>query len=325
MLNKIDLSRVDLNLLTLFEVVLEGRHAGRAAARLHLTPSAISHGLGRLRRLLNDPLFIRHPRGLNPTERALALAAPVAEVLERARDVIAGAEAFDPRSSQRRFVIGAVDGIGTIVLPGLMSAITRMSSGVTICVRSIFPMGVVDALDQRTVDLALTPLTPFRMLPPRFSARALYHDDFVIAARVGHPLLERPTLENYCAATHLLVGQGDGPGFVDRVLAERGLSRRVQLTVPSFMYGLAVLAETDIVAAMPRHFIARHGPRAGVASADPPIPLSQDVLGIMTAKAATVDPGIAWLADRVVEAFAPYILDPASRDASSTLDDLSPR
>ena len=79
MLNQTDLTRADLNLLLLFEVVLEERHVGRAAQRLRLTPSAVSHGLGRLRRLLNDPLFLRTPRGVVPTARAMELALPVAE------------------------------------------------------------------------------------------------------------------------------------------------------------------------------------------------------------------------------------------------------
>ena len=84
MLNEIDLSRTDLNLLLLFEVVLAERHVGRAAGRLSLSPSAVSHGLGRLRRLLNDPLFLRTPRGVEPTTRALELAQPIADALLRA-------------------------------------------------------------------------------------------------------------------------------------------------------------------------------------------------------------------------------------------------
>ena len=119
MLNHIDLWHTDLNLLRLFEVVWQERHVGRAATRLHLSPSAVSHGLGRLRRLLNDPLFIRHPRGLNPTDRAAELAAPVGEILDRARVVIAGARPFDPARSKRHFVIAAVDGIGSVILPRL--------------------------------------------------------------------------------------------------------------------------------------------------------------------------------------------------------------
>src|SRR5678816_18151 len=83
MLQEIDLSRVELNLLVLFEAVMRERHVGRTAARLHLSPSAISHGLGRLRRMLHDPLFLKHPKGVVPTERAEALAAPIAEILQR--------------------------------------------------------------------------------------------------------------------------------------------------------------------------------------------------------------------------------------------------
>ncbi len=88
MLNEIDLSRADLNLLVLFEVVLEEGNVGRAAARLNLTASAVSHGLGRLRQLLNDPLFLRAPKGVVPAARALGAAAPIGEVLAGVRGII---------------------------------------------------------------------------------------------------------------------------------------------------------------------------------------------------------------------------------------------
>src|SRR5919108_2458436 len=102
MLNEIDLSRTDLNLLVLFEVVLKEQHVGRAARKLNLSPSAVSHGLGRLRRLLNDPLFLRTPKGVVPTARATELAAPIADVLARIRGVMATAAPFDPSTSTRR-------------------------------------------------------------------------------------------------------------------------------------------------------------------------------------------------------------------------------
>ncbi|WP_157672651.1 LysR family transcriptional regulator, partial [Chelatococcus daeguensis] len=125
MLNQIDLSRADLNLLVLFEAVLEKRHVGRAADTLNLTPSAVSHGLGRLRRLLNDPLFLKTPKGVVPTARALELAAPVADVLARARRVIATAEQFNPTTSTRRFIIGAPDGVSAVFLPPLLAELGR--------------------------------------------------------------------------------------------------------------------------------------------------------------------------------------------------------
>src|SRR6187200_1896948 len=132
MLNKIDLSRADLNLLALFEVVLEERHVGRAAERLRLTPSAVSHGLGRLRRLLNDPLFLKTPKGVVPTARATELAIPIAEVLVRARRVISSAEPFEPARSTRRFAIGAPDGVSAVLLPSLFHRVRQGAPGIAI-------------------------------------------------------------------------------------------------------------------------------------------------------------------------------------------------
>src|SRR5215510_5109518 len=119
MLQETDLSQIDLNLLVLFEVVMREGHVGRTAARLHLSPSAVSHGLARLRRVLHDPLFLKHPKGVVPTDRASELAGPIADILERVRGVIASAEGFDARRSTRRFTIGAPDAVSMIVVPSL--------------------------------------------------------------------------------------------------------------------------------------------------------------------------------------------------------------
>lgn len=121
MLNGIDLSRADLNLLVLFEAVLEEHHVGRAADRLNLTPSAVSHGLGRLRWLLNDPLFLRTPKGVVPTARATELAAPIADILARVRSVMATAAPFNPSTAVRRFAIGAPDGVSAVILRPLLA------------------------------------------------------------------------------------------------------------------------------------------------------------------------------------------------------------
>src|SRR6188508_1302757 len=125
MLKSAHLARADLNLLVLFDAVFEARHVGRAAARLNLTPSAVSHGLGRLRRLLNDPLFLKTPKGVVPTARAADLAAPIADVLARARSVIATAEPFDPATSRRQFTIGAPDGASAVFLSPLLGTLQR--------------------------------------------------------------------------------------------------------------------------------------------------------------------------------------------------------
>src|SRR5262245_35657547 len=139
MLNQIDVSRVDLNLLVLFEAVLEEQHVARAARRLHLSASAVSHGIRRLRQTFNDPLFLKHPKGVVPTARALAMAPDIAQILAQVRHVVASAEAFDPARSQRRLVIGAPDALALVTLPRVLEEIERTAPGICIGVQNLQP------------------------------------------------------------------------------------------------------------------------------------------------------------------------------------------
>jgi DNA-binding transcriptional LysR family regulator len=303
MLNEINLSRIDLNLFVLFEAVLEERHVARAARRLHVSPSAVSHGLGRLRRLMNDPLFLRQPKGVVPTERALALAASVADILERARRLMQNAEAFDPARSKRRFMIGAPDGASAVLLPPLLAEIRRDAPGIALGVRNLvghqFAQALV-TLDNRQLDAAILPLGD---LPVRFVSRHLYDEDFVLVRRAGHPLGRNLTLASYCAAPHLVVSiSGDPEGPVDHELAKRGKSRRVMLTVSNFMQALAIVSESDLVAALPRQFVAKHGTPYNLVVSEPPFPLLSAPLRVVAPQAALRDAGLVWLLDVVERA-----------------------
>jgi DNA-binding transcriptional LysR family regulator len=303
-MNEIDLSRADLNLLVLFEAVLEERHVGRAARRLNLTPSAVSHGLGRLRRLLDDPLFLRTPKGVVASARALELAAPTADILARVRSVIASAAPFDPATSTRRFTIGAPDAVSAVLLPALLAHIGSVAPRIDIAVRQLLPPHaarplerawdpVLHDLEARSIDVVVVPIDA---VPARFVERTLYEEDFVIAMRAGHPFAGSPTLDRYCRMRHLVVSQtGDPFGLFDEALARRGRARRVALTVPTFMQALAMLAETDLIAALPRHLVTSHAARFGLTSAEPPVPRSRDRIRAVATKAAVMDAGVAWI------------------------------
>lgn len=315
MLNEIDLSRTDLNLLVLFETVMRERHVGRAADRLNLSASAVSHGLGRLRRLLNDPLFLKTPKGVVPSARALALEALIADALARVRKVVSSAGPFDPKTSTRRFTVGAPDGVSAVFLPRLLEEIGRDAPGVDIAVRQLLPVAgesVPDRawrnaftdLETRAMDVAVIPSDA---VPARFATHALYEEDFVLGMRAGHPLRRGPSLERYCAAQHLVVSlTGDPHGFVDEVLAQSGLSRRVALTVPNFMFALAVIAQTDLVCALPARFAAAHAKRFGLVVAEAPLPLGRFRLNAVVPEVAMMDAGVAWfVAQLAASAAAP--------------------
>lgn len=311
MLNSIELSRVDLNLLVLFEIVLEEGHVGRAAERLNLTPSAVSHGLGRLRRIFDDPLFLKTPKGVVPTARAASLAEPVKQALAQLKHVFSAARPFDPANSERRFVIGAPDGASAVFLPPLLDALRRSAPGIDIGVRQLLPVAGETAperawrnafadLEARAMDIAVIPSD---RVPPRFHAQRLYEEDFVVAMRAGHPFAKRPSLENYCRAQHLVVSlSGDPHGFVDDLLARQGHSRRVALTVPNFMYALAVIAGTDLISALPRRLVEMHAARFAVVARDMPLPAMRFSINAVVPKVAMGDAGLAWLFGALGEA-----------------------
>src|SRR6188768_2825047 len=196
MVQDIDLSQVDLNLLVLFEAIMREQHVGRTAARLHLSPSAVSHGLARLRRVLHDPLFLKHPKGVVPTERANELAGQIADILERIRGVVANAEGFDAQRSTRRFTIGAPDAVLAVVFPPLLAALAKLGPHVDLNVSPILPQSALADLDARRADLVVEPL---HEIPPRFRAARLYDEEFVLAMRKAHPLASKLTLDRYCA------------------------------------------------------------------------------------------------------------------------------
>jgi DNA-binding transcriptional LysR family regulator len=308
MLKVAHLSRTDLNLLVLFHVVYEERHVARAAERLSLTPSAVSHGLGRLRRLLNDPLFLRTPKGVVPSARAVELAESVTDIIVRVGAVIASAEPFDAARSRRRFTIGAPDAVSSVLLTHLLDALERRAPGIDIGLVQLLPQhrgqptsqvwqSTLTGLESRALDIAILPIDE---IPPRFVAHKLFEEDIVVTMRKGHPLARNPTLKRYCGMRHLLVSlTGDPHGVVDAALAQQGLSRRIVLTVPSFMMALSTLAETDLLGTLPRHLVAHRAKQFGLVTVDLAVLRRRDPVCAVATKAAMVDAGIAWLFDLV--------------------------
>ena len=313
MMNLTQLARVDLNLLVLFRAVLEEGHVGRAAARLNLTPSAVSHALGRLRDQLNDPLFLRTPKGVVPTARAMELSEPIGEVLSQIENVMGAAAPFDAATSDRRFMIGAPDAVLASGMISLLARIKGRAPKISIGLIHLMParrvgsikhpwQGSLDLLERRELDLAILPL---HAIPPRFEARRLYDEDFVVAMRKGHAFGRAPNEAAFCRSRHLLVSlDGDPAGFVDEMLAKRGLARRVALTVPTFLTALAYISDSDLLAALPRRLVQRHAARFGLRFVDLPFKRKPDSIEAIATKAALKDAGVAWLMETIVAVFA---------------------
>jgi DNA-binding transcriptional LysR family regulator len=250
------LRRLDLNLLVTLDALLNENNVTRAAARLHLSQPAVSAQLARLRELLGDPLLLPGPRGMRPTARADELREPLRQALATLEQVIAPSEAFDPALATHHWHVAAFDyGALTILVPAL-ATLRAVAPATHLAVVHSPPSQVAIKAEQGTIDLAFM---SSHEAPANLHCRRLFAERYVLAGRADHPQLRRDiSLAQFCQLEHAIVSP-DGGGFhgvTDSVLAKRGLSRRVSLSVPGFMLLGAVLASTDLVAMVPSRLAA---------------------------------------------------------------------
>src|SRR3954452_24950965 len=188
-MNQIDLRRADLNLLVVFQVLFAERHVGRTAKRLALTQSAESHALGRLRDLFGDPLFVRHPKGVEPTARALALAPAIADILNRTQSVLA-APVFNS-NLPCSFTIATIDlTVPTIIVP-LIEHLRCVAPAIDLRVVPLVREHVTAAFDRQDINRAIMN-SPQRQ--KRIARLPVLKDRYVGIARRGHPGLKRKSL-----------------------------------------------------------------------------------------------------------------------------------
>jgi DNA-binding transcriptional LysR family regulator len=239
-----DLSSIDLNLLVALDLLLDERSVRGAARRAGVSPSAMSHTLGRLRELLDDAVLVRAGRGMVPTPRAEALAEPVKELLASARAVLTNPERFDPARLGRRFRVVCTDHVSTVLLQPAEVLFQREAPGVDLVVAPLVPETMAD-LRRGTVDAAIG---LFPEAPPEVRMRRLFVDRFVTVCRPDHPRLsgDALSLADFLREPHALVApRGTPEGLVDRVLEQRGLARRVARAFPGFLAALWYVAESD--------------------------------------------------------------------------------
>jgi DNA-binding transcriptional LysR family regulator len=275
---------------------------GRAAGRLGLTQSGASYALARLRDLTGDPLFMRHPKGVEPTNRALALAGPVADVLERARAALAPPDPFDPARSTRSFTLGATDYVTFVVLPPLLVRLRACAPGVDLRVRNIDRDTITPLLDRGEIDVALG-VAP-APLPKRFWVNWLFDERLVCIAREGHPAFAagRPAMTpaEFAALPHLLVTpRGDLSGPIDAALARHGLSRRVAVAVPHVLSAPFAIGASDLVAVMAERLVARFAGTAGIAVHPTPVDIDGWSIDLIRRNEAASEAGVAWLCHEI--------------------------
>jgi DNA-binding transcriptional LysR family regulator len=268
---------LDLNLLKVFDEVMTERNLTRAAAHLAMTQPAVSNAIKRLREALKDELLVRSGYGVVPTPRALEVWPVVRAALTTLQEALSPALGFDPAGSRETFVIAMADATAASLMPPLMRHFEARAPGASIRARPLLSRDPREALASGELDLAvgyfpaviaaIDHATMQAGTPDPVSHQRLYDGEYVCVMRADHPLTQAGvSLDTYCAARHVLVSFSGRPyGFVDEALSALGRRRRVVLTVNEFFTAAQVVAQTDLLTILPRHFIGSTGIAAQLA------------------------------------------------------------
>ncbi|WP_394836020.1 LysR family transcriptional regulator [Pendulispora rubella] len=293
-MSNFDIRAINLNLLPALDALLVEGSVGAAARRMHVSQSAMSHSLAKLRELFDDPLFVPSGRRLVPTERAIALSGTLPAALEHLRDAMNPPQPFEPRTSLRTFRLATVDYFELTALPDALEHLRRHAPGVGLEIERFSPASLAH-LVAGELDLALiggsvpTPSTGLRRV-------SLYREPFAVIARPGHPRVgRRLDLSRYLELGHVLVSvEGRRDGVVDRALAKLGKTRRVALRVPHFISAPMAVLHSDHVCTLPSSVARRARELLGLRVFSPPLAVpASDVVALWPAR-HDHDPARRW-------------------------------
>jgi LysR family transcriptional regulator, nod-box dependent transcriptional activator len=241
---------LDLNLLVALNALTKCRSVSAAARELHLTQSAMSNALERLREYFGDKLFIAVGRQMMPTPRALAIAAPAREVLIRIRATIATNFTFDASTSDRSFVVVAADYVFRMVVARALARASMEASGMRCDV--LGPDGSsLEKFKRGDVDLLLM---LHDSLLPDHPREALYEDELVCICWSGSPLRQSQFDEDrFCNADHIVIHRDERSlDIAEAALGRRNVLRRVRMRVPDFSSLPEAVIGTRCVAIFPK-------------------------------------------------------------------------
>lgn len=306
---------LDLNLLRLFDVLLDERSVTRAGARLGLSQSAVSHALNRLRHSLGDDLFVRTSSGMVPTPRARDLGPPIHAALAQLQAAVTP-QSFDPMTTDRRFVLVAGAYACAILIPALAARMAERAPRAELVV-TLAATDLLEQLDSRRADFVLGGATA---APDRLAQETLLHETLTWVVRAENPMpAGAVTLEDLVSTPHVVIardhygfgelGAGVGSltlrnswddfGAFEAELNDRGLTRRVGVTVPDSYSALAVVRRSDMAALIPRRLAMLSLQTGLLRLIEPPYRSPRVDLSLLYLRERLAEPAMGWMRDQL--------------------------
>lgn len=309
-MNLSNLAKIDLNLLVTLQILLEEESATRAASRLHLSPSALSKSLNRLRDTLDDPLFLRTAHGLKPTAHALQLKQQLPDILQALHNITLPPN-FIAATSQRHFSFAMVESGYETLLPAYIGPLLNLAPNINLNTYG-WNEKSMQGLLQGQIDFGLTardlhPTSDYRLnnLPCGINQTTLYTDQQVCLVRKNHPVIERLkkgqwNIEAYLKMKHVQVRcEGNDWWALDYHLATSNQHRNISSTLPDFYGAASVCAHTELIFTLPSKFVAHAQKLYPLVQLPLPIAFSPIAYVLLWHQRNNDEPGHKWVRETI--------------------------
>jgi len=298
-----DVRRLDLNLLRIFDRLLAERKVSAAADALGVTQPAVSNALKRLRDLTGDELFTRTSAGMQPTAFAMQIAEPISYSLSVIEATFNATSHFEPSVSDREFRLGLTDIGEAYILPKLLAETASRAPNIRFTTVRTGAENLREAMEVGEVDLAVGLLPS---LQGNFFNRRMMRQRYVVCMRSTHPLAhEKWSEDDFLNQDHVVVAaSGTGHGAVDSMMARSGVARRIRLTVPHFLAVGPILRQSDVVATLPQTLAGILQEPYGLVSVAHPVQIPPVNINVFWHQRQHRDPAGVWLRTLLFDLFA---------------------
>jgi DNA-binding transcriptional LysR family regulator len=296
----INLRRMDLNLLTIFEAVYEEGSQQKAAERLHLSQPAISTAISKFRHIANDRLFVG-TKIMRPTLKADEIYGQVKVALDIIRKELFEKLEFDPATTRREFTIAIAYGGGFLFGDPIYRELKARAPGAKLSIRSIDPeIEVPTLLRQQAIDLAIT---SNQFQDPMIGYQLCMSYELAVMVRPGHPRIkDEPTFEAVLAERFLWVNEwGHAPELKDFI---RAAEQQIDIEVPNVLVIPPILMNSDLVALVPWHFAQKFAEIYGVKAFRLPVGKMSDRINFVWHRSYENDPEVKWFKELCMSALA---------------------
>ncbi len=295
--------RIDLNLLIALDVLLAERNVTRAAERMHITQSAMSGVLGRLRDYFDDPLLVPVGRSMRLSPRAESLIQPVRDILLKVDSTLGVRPGFEPETAQRHFVVIASDYVSNVLMEEVLRRIAQVAPGLSFDIRPTHN-GMDQDLDQARVDFLVTPA---HLVLPEHPQIVLFEDTYHVIACARHPELgDALTLEQYQSLGHVVYQneRGSNPWFEQWYANQHGPGRRIEVITHSFSAMPRFIVGTRRIATVQSRLAMQFEQAMAVRLHAPPMETPRLTEVLQWHRYRDDDPGARWVRDQIVAAAA---------------------